>query len=78
MPAVVTPRHLEAARSLREVLATYERQKDLIMIGAYKKGSDPHTDYAIAKLDLLNAFLRQGIGEISPADTTLDRLQRLF
>ncbi|MET0623908.1 MAG: type III secretion system ATPase SctN [Pyrinomonadaceae bacterium] len=78
MPAVVTPQHLEAARSLRAVLATYERQKDLVMIGAYKKGSDPHTDYAIAKLDVVNSFLRQDVSEASPAEATLDHLQRLF
>jgi flagellar biosynthesis/type III secretory pathway ATPase len=78
MPAVVTPQHLEAARRLRAVLATYERQKDLVMIGAYKKGSDPHTDYAIAKLDVVNSFLRQDVSEASPADATLDHLLRLF
>jgi FliI/YscN family ATPase len=78
MPAVVAAPHLEAARRLREVLATYEAQKDLIMIGAYKKGSDPRTDYAIAKLDGVNAFLRQSTSEASPPDATLGRLQKLF
>ncbi|HVF56610.1 MAG TPA: type III secretion system ATPase SctN [Pyrinomonadaceae bacterium] len=78
MPAVVSAPHLEAARRLREVLATYEAQKDLIMIGAYKKGSDPRTDYAIAKLEAVNAFLRQATAEASAPDATLNRLQRLF
>ncbi|MER3427745.1 MAG: flagellum-specific ATP synthase FliI [Pyrinomonas sp.] len=78
MSAIVTPQHAEAARRLREVLATYEAQKDLILIGAYKKGSDPRTDYALSKLDAVNAFLRQGTAEKAPADAAINQLQRLF
>lgn len=78
MSAIVTPQHAEAARRLREVLATYEAQKDLILIGAYKKGSDPRTDYALSKLDAVNAFLRQGTTEKAPADAAINQLQRLF
>jgi type III secretion system H+-transporting two-sector ATPase len=78
MPIVARPAHIEAARKLREVLATYEAQKDLILIGAYKKGSDPRTDYAISKLDAVNAFLRQGTHENTPANVAVAQLQRLF
>lgn len=78
MSAIVTPQHAEAARRLREVLATYEAQKDLILIGAYKKGSDPRTDYALSKLDAVNAFLRQGTAEKAPVEATVNQLQRLF
>ncbi len=78
MPSVAHPQHVEAARRLREVLATYEAQKDLILIGAYKKGSDPRTDYAISKLDAVNAFLRQTTGEKTPPAAALHQLQRLF
>lgn len=78
MSAIVTPQHAEAARRLREVLATYEAQKDLILIGAYKKGSDPRTDYALSKLDAVNAFLRQGTAEKAPVEVTVNQLQRLF
>jgi len=77
--SVVTGRpHLEAARRLREVLANYEAQKDFILIGAYKKGSDPRTDYAISKLDAVNAFLRQGTHEAAPAEQSIQQLQSLF
>src|SRR5262245_34203915 len=77
--SVVTGRqHLEAARRLREVLANYEAQKDFILIGAYKKGSDPRTDYAISKLDEVNAFLRQGTHEAAPAEQSIQQLQSLF
>src|SRR6185436_8658468 len=46
---------------MRELMATYERQRDLILLGAYQKGSDPRVDEAIAKIAAINAFLRQGL-----------------
>ncbi|MBA3443063.1 MAG: type III secretion system ATPase SctN [Pyrinomonadaceae bacterium] len=78
MTNIVKPEHTEAARKLREVLATYEAQKDLILIGAYKKGSDLRTDYAISKLDAVNAYLRQSIRENTSAETAITQLQKLF
>ncbi|HEV7904506.1 MAG TPA: type III secretion system ATPase SctN [Pyrinomonadaceae bacterium] len=78
MSAVTRPPHVEAARRLREVLATYEAQKDLILIGAYKKGSDPRTDYALGKLDSVNAFLRQSMAENAPPSAAISQLQRMF
>ncbi|MBV8859320.1 MAG: type III secretion system ATPase SctN [Acidobacteria bacterium] len=78
MPAVARPPHVEAARRFREVLAAYEAQRDLILIGAYKKGTDPRTDLAIAKSDAMNAFLRQGTNEKAPPANTLNQLQKMF
>ncbi|MEP6901858.1 MAG: type III secretion system ATPase SctN [Actinomycetota bacterium] len=78
MSTVASETHTEAARRLREVLATYEAQKDLILIGAYKKGSDAKTDYAIAKLDTVNAFLKQKVDENSPAAQTVGQLRKMW
>ncbi|MET0649321.1 MAG: type III secretion system ATPase SctN [Pyrinomonadaceae bacterium] len=78
MPAVARPQHVEAARRFREVLAAYEAQKDLILIGAYKKGSDPRTDLAIAKADAMNAFLRQVPSDKVPSTATVGQLQKMF
>ncbi|HEY0170034.1 MAG TPA: type III secretion system ATPase SctN [Pyrinomonadaceae bacterium] len=78
MPAVAAPAHVEAARRFREVLAAYEAQKDLILIGAYKKGSDPRTDLAIARSDAMNAFLRQGTAERTQPAAAVTQLQKMF
>ncbi|HYN85491.1 MAG TPA: type III secretion system ATPase SctN [Pyrinomonadaceae bacterium] len=78
MTSVAPGAHVEAARRLREVLATYESQKDLILIGAYKKGSDQRTDYALSKLDAVNSFLRQGTHERTPPGVAVQQLQRMF
>jgi type III secretion system H+-transporting two-sector ATPase len=78
MSGIAEIRHTEAAGKLREVLATYAAQKDLILIGAYKKGSDPKTDYAISKIEAVNNFLRQKTDEQMPAEIAIQKLIQLF
>ena len=78
MTSVTSPEHIKAAQKLREVLATYEANKDLILVGAYKKGSDQRTDYALSKLDATNSYLKQGTHETAPARNSIMRLKELF
>lgn len=78
MEGIAEERHKKAARKLREVLATYEKQRDLILIGAYQKGSDPRVDYAINKIDEVNAFLQQGLYEKQSFDECVNGLCKLF
>jgi len=59
MDELVDAEHRRLAGRLREVLATYERQRDLILLGAYRAGSDPATDDALARVSAVEAFLRQ-------------------
>src|SRR6185503_3942288 len=66
-----------AAARLREWLAAYERHRDLIVLGAYERGSDAATDAAIAHLPAMNAFLRQNTGEAAPFAETRRRLLAL-
>jgi type III secretion protein N (ATPase) len=77
MSLVADPEHLRAAARLREILAAYERQRDLILLGAYQRGSDKRTDEAIAKIDAIEAFLRQGTGEAAGFAETRRRLTAL-
>ena len=41
---------------MRELLAAYERQRDLILLGAYQRGSDRRTDEAIARIDAIDCI----------------------
>jgi ATP synthase in type III secretion protein N len=59
MDELVDDDHRRAAARLREVLATFERQRDLVLLGAYRKGADKATDDALARLPAVEAFLRQ-------------------
>jgi FliI/YscN family ATPase len=67
-----------AASELRDHLATYRAARDLVAIGAYVRGSDAKIDRALASLDAVDAFLRQGRQERSRRRETLDCLQALF
>ncbi len=78
MTAVTSEEHLTLAGRLRETLSTYEKQKDLILLGAYERGSDPRVDYAIEKIDAVNAFLKQRVDERASFDETIARLQEVF
>jgi type III secretion protein N (ATPase) len=78
MSAVVTPAHQAAAGRLREIMATYERQRDLILLGAYQRGSDPRTDDALERIDAISAFLRQPSTEATTFEETGQRLTSLL
>ncbi|MHB0912668.1 MAG: flagellar protein export ATPase FliI [Armatimonadota bacterium] len=78
MPDVTTPEHRGAAGKLRDVLATYRSAEDLINIGAYVDGSNPGIDNAKARIDTVNAFLKQGVSDKSPYSETVRSVQNIF
>lgn len=55
--------HLKAAIKFRQTISSYEKNRDLISVGAYRRGSDPSIDYAIDKYPELLRFLQQGAAE---------------
>ncbi len=59
MSRIASPQHLAAARTFREVVACYMRNRDLITVGAYRPGSDPQLDRAVRLWPRIEAFLRQ-------------------
>ncbi len=77
MPAVTGAEHRAAAARLRELLAAWERQRDLIAIGAYRAGSDADTDAAIARMPAIEAFLRQVQEDVSGANGLEEVVARL-
>jgi type III secretion protein N (ATPase) len=77
MDSVVTPEHAEAARKVRGLVGTYEAKRDLLAIGAYQKGGDPDLDDAVARMPLIEAFLRQDAREIVPFDSTVESMLKL-
>jgi FliI/YscN family ATPase len=78
MNTVAAGPHKNAARKLREALATYEKQKDLILLGAYERGADPRVDYAISKIDEIETFLKQPTNEKTDFNETVSRLEEMF
>ena len=78
MSAIATSEHKELAGKLKNVLATYHEAEDLINIGAYKKGSNREIDYAIQKIDAVNAYLMQKTDEKFDFNEEIDLLRNLF
>jgi type III secretion protein N (ATPase) len=78
MSGIVSKEHKQAAGKLRETLATYEKQRDLILLGAYQYGTDPKTDYAIDHYDAIIDFLKQPTEESMEYDEIVQRLVALF
>ncbi|MGK0304308.1 MAG: flagellum-specific ATP synthase [Gammaproteobacteria bacterium] len=68
MPMVVSEEHVQGARRIRQVYSNYQRNRDLISIGAYSKGTDPRIDLAINAEPAINAFLQQGVQQIIDFD----------
>lgn len=78
MSQIVEREHKQLAGKLKNVLATYNEAEDLINIGAYKSGSNPNIDYAIEKIDAVNAFLMQAVEEKYDFEESVDRMSALF
>jgi type III secretion protein N (ATPase) len=78
MPAVAAPEHLALAARARQLLAVWERQRDMIALGAYSRGSDAATDDAIARIDALEALLAQGAAERSTLDEAVRALESVL
>jgi type III secretion protein N (ATPase) len=78
MGSIVSAEHREAARWMAGTMAVYEQNRDLITIGAYRKGSDPEIDRAIRWMGEIEPFLRQDKDEAIPLDDVLRRLTGLW
>ncbi len=74
---VSTPEQREAARKIRETLASYQQSEDLINLGAYAAGSNARLDTAIRLRPNLMQFLRQPPDVSAPIDETLKELYTL-
>ncbi|HEB71933.1 MAG TPA: FliI/YscN family ATPase [Nitrospirae bacterium] len=78
MVDVASPEHMDMATRFKEVYATYREAEDLINIGAYVGGSNPRIDNAIAKIDAMNQYLRQGMNESETLENSVKRLKTLL
>jgi flagellum-specific ATP synthase len=67
---IVSDEVVQAGQRLRAALAVLREKEDLVSIGAYRPGSDPALDAALAYRHEIEGFLRQPVHELSePAET---------
>lgn len=78
MNQIVTTEHLDSAQQARALLAKYEDNKDLIQIGAYKRGTDHEIDKAILYQPKLQTFLKQSVLEKVTLEESVEHLNRVL
>jgi type III secretion protein N (ATPase) len=70
MDAVTPPQHRADAARVRQLMARHADIELLLRVGEYQRGSDAVADEAIARIDRINAFLRQTTDEHSSFEET--------
>jgi len=60
MPRATDPAYADVLTQAKATMATYSDMEELIRLGAYRPGSSPEVDRAMALHDPLEALLRQG------------------
>ena len=63
MHSIVTREQQDLANRFKQVYSTYQQNRDLIAVGAYRRGSDPRVDQAIDQWPKMQDFLRQDMYE---------------
>jgi flagellum-specific ATP synthase len=77
MHSLVCAQDMERVRRFKQMYSRFQRNRDLINVGAYAAGSDPLLDQAIAAWPRIEAFLQQDMQErvdLAGGDAELDAL----
>ncbi len=78
MTELVPEVQFQRVQRFRQLLACYQRNRDLVSVGAYAQGSDAQLDQAIEHFPALEAFLLQPIHQHSHYDSAMAALATLF
>ena len=78
MSDIVDHEEKELASKIRELLAIYYANYDLIMIGAYKPGTNNKLDVAVNKIERINEFLQQKVSESSTRDEVIEMMKQII
>jgi len=78
MPGCQLPHERDIVKAARQTMAAYNNMEELIRIGAYRPGSDPQIDRAIALNPDLETFLSQDKEEATSLDDSFNRLDGIL
>ena len=78
MQDITDPAWRGRIRRLKQLMAAYNAQRDLIAIGAYQRGNDPLVDDALALWPRILQFLGQDVAESADVDASRNALARLL
>jgi flagellum-specific ATP synthase len=77
MHQIATRDQLDLATRFRQVYSTYQQNRDLITVGAYRRGSDPRIDMAVEQWPKMQEFLRQDMYQPVPIARSYTDLKQL-
>lgn len=78
MTVIAEPAHIKYLQRFKQLLAAYYKNRDLINIGAYVKGSDSEIDLALEFFPRLQAFIQQDIDVSISCEASLLQLKTLM
>ena len=78
MSAVVSPEHVKIVHKFKQIMSIYQRNRDLIAVGAYQRGNDPTIDDAIERYPWLESYLRQGVDTPVSFDQSVNELHAIL
>jgi flagellum-specific ATP synthase len=78
MSHLVSPEHFGQVQRFKQMYAHYQRNHDLISVGAYVNGSDPLLDRAIVLHPRMESFLKQGMFESDPLAHSMEQFSSLL
>lgn len=78
MVDVVSQEHIDLARRFKQLYARFQRNRDLISVGAYVPGSDPLLDEAIRRELQMVGFLTQPMHESHDYPSALQQLHAVL
>jgi flagellum-specific ATP synthase len=77
MTNIIDQDQFSVVRRFKSLYSRYQRNRDLITVGAYAPGTDQLLDRAIALHPHMEAFLQQNIGEKAPYGECLEGMQAI-
>lgn len=78
MTELIDAEHYKKVQHFKQLLSAYQRNRDLISVGAYAAGSDPMLDKAIRLYPGMESYLQQGIHECSRYEEAYECLTHLM
>jgi flagellum-specific ATP synthase len=77
MHQITSRERLELATRFKQVYSTYQQNRDLIAVGAYRRGSDPRIDLAVEQWPRMLDFLKQDMYEPIGIERSFSDLRQL-
>ena len=78
MSSLVSEQHFTLVHRFKHLYAHYQRNHDLISVGAYVSGSDPLLDEGLALYPYMESFLKQGMFERELYSSGVTAFNHLF